>query len=282
MSKTLADKHTVIQSASQHHQHLNQICNEFKKKFNLNCFQHIRWYKDNKKIDLCSNIEMLEWYYNEELFDFSLTEIPAVNFDDGYLIGDSIENSSPVKKHLGALLTEIFDISHHFFMFDASEEHSDLFIFSSPEKEHQANIKYMNNFDCFKNFIQHYRTKAVNILDDYQRFKAEDFIAIKPDYLIDTVNNHLITTNSLTRSYTNLHRLSRREIETLYWLTMGKTVPEIAIILERSKRTVEDFVINIKTKLICDNLVQVGQKVGNLQHHFNPLFNEMRVVNDQH
>ena len=33
--------------------------------------------------------------------------------------------------------------------------------------------------------------------------------------------------------------LSKRELETVYWLTQGKTVPEVALIMKISSRTVE-------------------------------------------
>jgi len=52
--------------------------------------------------------------------------------------------------------------------------------------------------------------------------------------------------------------LTPREKECAYWLFYGKTVPEIALILNVSKRTIEKFIVNIKEKFNCYTLFQLG------------------------
>lgn len=56
--------------------------------------------------------------------------------------------------------------------------------------------------------------------------------------------------------------LTAREKECAYWLFCGKTIPEIALILEISKRTVEKFIINIKEKFNCCTLFQLGNTLS--------------------
>ncbi len=58
-----------------------------------------------------------------------------------------------------------------------------------------------------------------------------------------------------------LFNLSSRELDCIRWLLKGKTVPEIAIILDISHRTVEKFILNLKTKLGCYSLFQLGIKI---------------------
>jgi DNA-binding NarL/FixJ family response regulator len=48
-------------------------------------------------------------------------------------------------------------------------------------------------------------------------------------------------------------RLTRREAEVLYWITEGKTNPEIAIILDKSLNTVKKHAINLFQKLGVEN-----------------------------
>jgi DNA-binding CsgD family transcriptional regulator len=43
--------------------------------------------------------------------------------------------------------------------------------------------------------------------------------------------------------------LSRRELECLYWSAQGKSIDEVAIILNISKSTVRNYLDSVKTKL---------------------------------
>lgn len=52
--------------------------------------------------------------------------------------------------------------------------------------------------------------------------------------------------------------LTTRELECIKWMRHGKTINEIAIILQISRRTVEAHIRNIKAKWGCDTLFQLG------------------------
>lgn len=58
--------------------------------------------------------------------------------------------------------------------------------------------------------------------------------------------------------------LTSRELEFLYWLSLGKTASETARILHIGQRTAEVHVNNIKTKLGCATLFQLGQQIEKL------------------
>ena len=55
----------------------------------------------------------------------------------------------------------------------------------------------------------------------------------------------------------NPAKLSNRELESLFLQLRGKTAKQIAIALGLSKRTVEDYLENIKSKLGCQNKAEV-------------------------
>lgn len=52
--------------------------------------------------------------------------------------------------------------------------------------------------------------------------------------------------------------LTKREVECLYWKSLGKTDKEIAKILDITERTVKAHMTNSKDKLNCINLFQLG------------------------
>lgn len=59
-----------------------------------------------------------------------------------------------------------------------------------------------------------------------------------------------------------MENITDRELECIHWLTLGKTVPEIGIILGISTRTVEKFIASLKLKFNCNTLFQLGNKVN--------------------
>lgn len=60
--------------------------------------------------------------------------------------------------------------------------------------------------------------------------------------------------------------ISPREIECIEWYLKGKNSGEIAIILGISRRTVESHIKNVKTKLGCQNLFQLGYKIALIKY----------------
>ena len=56
----------------------------------------------------------------------------------------------------------------------------------------------------------------------------------------------------------NSDSLTPREMECGKWLVLGKTAEETATILGLSRRTVEDYLASMKTKLGCNNKVRLA------------------------
>ena len=60
--------------------------------------------------------------------------------------------------------------------------------------------------------------------------------------------------------------LTKREIECVDWYLKGKTAYEISLILKLSKRTIESHVENVKVKLNCINMAQLGYLVAAIKY----------------
>lgn len=70
---------------------------------------------------------------------------------------------------------------------------------------------------------------------------------------------------SIARSYNISNQfkntnLSARELEVLFYLVRGKVVSDISTILQISKRTIESYIENIKSKLACNNKAELIEK----------------------
>lgn len=55
----------------------------------------------------------------------------------------------------------------------------------------------------------------------------------------------------------NINKLSAREMECLFYVLRGKTLKEIAIMLQLSRRTIETYFENIKNKFGCTNKTEL-------------------------
>ena len=60
--------------------------------------------------------------------------------------------------------------------------------------------------------------------------------------------------------------LTKKEVEIIKYLKIGKTAEEVGMILTSSKRTVEEHIKNIRHKLHCHSLFELGLKLG----HWDP------------
>jgi DNA-binding CsgD family transcriptional regulator len=58
---------------------------------------------------------------------------------------------------------------------------------------------------------------------------------------------------------------SKREMEVLHWLLLGKTIPMIAQILEIKPRTIKAHIANAKKKANCQTLFQIGYYYAKIQ-----------------
>jgi DNA-binding CsgD family transcriptional regulator len=61
-----------------------------------------------------------------------------------------------------------------------------------------------------------------------------------------------------TNHYTENKTLTHREKEVLHWLALGKTAEMTAQILDIKQRTVKAHIVNIKQKINCYTLFQLG------------------------
>lgn len=71
-------------------------------------------------------------------------------------------------------------------------------------------------------------------------------------------------TNVINNNVTNLCKLTNKEIETLFHLLHGKTIKQIAMLLDRSPRTIETHLFRIKQKWGCSYKTDILEKAINL------------------
>ena len=115
---------------------------------------------------------------------------------------------------------------------------------------------YVNNLGVFNEFILYFYSVANHLIQE----------ASQQSILIQPVNKFGCSQKKDFCDNTNQPNFSQREMHCIHWYLQGKNSGEIAIILGISRRTVETYIENIKIKLGCSTLFQVGYRLAQIQY----------------
>lgn len=125
--------------------------------------------------------------------------------------------------------------------------------FGATKEDTQAHNFYINNLHILKNFISYFNEVATDLIDDSENSKLAYFGA---PISITVLKNGMPSFPAFDRAIAlqnqeklTKSKLSKRELECLSFLSMGKSIKEIANTLQLSSRTVEAYNNNIKRKL---------------------------------
>lgn len=263
------------QNIQNYHHDIDQICDDLRHKIPLNCFWHTRWYDNQNKLDLCNIIEPAHWYYKNRLFNHSILENPLKPTTKSFLFADIFDEEEVHMQKLGLPLGKYFNIAHLFFIFDPHDDYYDVYSFALPREVNNSTEMYLSNIQAIYQFIESYNVKAEQIIAKAKKQTLLQTESMINKYLLSSVNQTLKLIPS--DEFNNLFcaKLTCREIECLYWFKQGKTVPEMSIIMDISKRTTETYVASLKSKLGCVSLFQLGSLIGKYERLFNLLFRDV-------
>lgn len=87
------------------------------------------------------------------------------------------------------------------------------------------------------------------------------------EQLVDAVKNSFNTQNN--EGIMDIYKLTKRQIECIYYLLRGCTAKQIGSVLHISCRTVESYLDDVKTKLRCNNRSELINKLINFHLRVN-------------
>ena len=131
----------------------------------------------------------------------------------------------------------------------------DVFCFRADINDHEANERFIANFDIIDRFIEYFLLQAKNVILKAERYKITyAHEEEKVNWAEQRINEALLIqeypyfNQRLLSSTTGEPFLSLREEECLKYFVKGKTAKEIARILGISPRTVEVYLLHLKLK----------------------------------
>ncbi len=246
---------------------IQEICQPLFDKTPVTYFSHCLVTEENQFAGLSSNPEFSELYANKRFYNFEIESVSLLNSSQS-ILSDLLEFKGKSRElHDDAAQ---LGFGHFFTLIKENNGSKECFHFAGAIENEGVNRFYNYHQDCLENFILYFKDKVQGsaalrgIFDDLY---SPDKDKTSPYFDID-IDNQVSSLYFAADKYVlgiNQPTLSKREVECLYWLTQGKTLEEAAIILSISRRTVKAHIENVKEKLQCNTLFQLGEAYHRLQ-----------------
>jgi DNA-binding CsgD family transcriptional regulator len=224
-------------------------------------FFFMRIFSDGTMVNLATHVA-----WGEIFFDNFLSEQYDINDITEHIYLDSNKTISLWNHNLENRIwqegKENFNFGNGMSICKRYENYYDTYGFYAGSDNYKINNFYVMNLDIFEKFILYFNDKAGRLIEK----GCENKLIIPNNYRKDALQKEMplidervkFFLNALSNKQApNYINLTKREIECLHWLCIGKTAYEISIILNCSVRTIEKHIDNIKKKFNCSRSTQV-------------------------
>lgn len=229
-------------------------------------FRHIRLYPDYSRFELTTDPEWFKHYMEKDYFNYSRLDRHPNCYQEGYFLWDAWgKENNYFQIVVKDAIAHFGSTGRGLSILKKTPDWIDKYEFST----NGTNAFLMSHIETFEQFIQNYKEKSVKLINEMHQKKDSLPYLIDPhcEYDDTFLPTDILTAIPIHYTFTQRPKniaLTPRELECIYWLIAGKTIPDIAMILNRSKRTVEKFIASLKEKLNARTLFQVGQTATQL------------------
>lgn len=243
----MVDNHSALSYNLSVIDELQKICNALFLNSCIKSFRYFRVFENGLYLNLSTNHEwlherMLKIPHNGKSFHKPL----CAAVDNKYSLFLWQDNfSDPIV----SLLKE-FNIFNGVTVYKRNGSSVEAWSFGATLEDVAAQNYYINNVDFLKKFITFFNNTAKILIDTADASKLAQFnekiFIIDPSESPKKLNSLSSDSQNATK---DLHHLSKRELECLQILSMGKTFKEVAKTMSVSPRTIESHINSIKNKL---------------------------------
>ncbi len=241
-----------------------QICQPLEQLACIDYFSHIRIDQNSHFSALGRNPAFVQHYFENQYYNSDVHMI-AKGSDEQYIIHDNIEMQGHSKKLHDEC--DHFGLNHIFSILMRDGDTINGYHFATSQKQSGFNELYLRHLPLLKKFISHFNCHVQtdrNLSDAYNwRYKIKKLEASYPTkyaHLDDHMNTEFA--RNLERYYLPSNSklyLTQREIAVLRLMHEGLSAPDISLVLEITERTVREHILNVKAKLNCKTLFQLGE-----------------------
>lgn len=227
-----------------------KICQPLRK-LGIVGFSYTRVYDDGTFIDVSDSANVIEGFYYDfsEIYQHYSPDISPEMLRGEYTLCSAGNGDNEALN----FLRDNFNIDNILVLVKRKKNYFEVYNFA-PNKDNGGIINfYLNNLNVLQTYTYYFLDNAKDIIHQYETDKV-----IRPNKSLQTITedkkegskdfdiNRFYFNNMDDKAY-----LTKREVEFLNWCAKGKSMEEIAMILNVSKRTAESHINNIKNKLGC-------------------------------
>lgn len=240
------------------------------KKLDIDYFTFDRHYADGTRIALSNSVDWIIHYWRQELFKAAIFEHAPISFSTGHVFWNWLK-WEPIYSAAAA-----FGINNGMTLIEQRGDYCDFFHFGSIHHNRLNNERLNEYQPTLRQFCSLFKHKLRTLIEQV----VDDRIVI-PDYrppviptgkvdsvLLMTDWQQLLERRDISRIYLGEEYgnryLTRKEFSLLREFTMGNSGTEVAERLCISSDAVNKHVRNIKERLGCKSLCQLGFMMGRL------------------
>lgn len=233
-------------------------------------FTFDRHYSDNSRICLTNSGKWIEHYWRSGLYKEAVFEKDPMNFFNGYVFWNWLKREpiySAAADH---------DIDHGITFTEVGKEYSDFYHFGTSRQHPMSHENIMRLMNPIHRFIAHFKQRTEKLVskasaeknlfpvygEERKRIKSSDLNEqLHQGNLSEFLKSTEITKLFLGEKF-NHRYLTRKEVHVVSALIENGTLQSASNAIGLSRNTFDFHINNIKCKLECDTLFQLGCKIG--------------------
>lgn len=259
-----------LDACHKHHLQIKKLCEPMETHFGINWISYSKIKKDSSLIHLDNMPHVSSNYFEMKAFLCdplmrSPTVLPA-----GIVLFE--EFPSPEYVRFQKKNVEQFDIILGYTYIIPGPDEVTLLSIGAPKLYAHQLSHYINQLPLIKKFFAHFINETKNLIhkieDDPlhlttlidQKFHQQDFVI--PNQVTQT--HRLGFIEKISADKLILQNLTEREKQCLLYLSQGMSIKQVAITLQLSPRTVENYLLRLKEKFRCYRKSDLMQKAKEL------------------
>lgn len=242
---------------------IQEICKPLFENTCIKYFAHCSLNNENQLAGLSTHSKITQRYIQNKYYEHDI--ILKDLHDKKYILWDFTKTDIEQKKILENF--HFCNIGHSLTVVKNGENSKECFHFGANLNDESINGLYFQYLEILDKFILYYKDQINSNRDLRHIFKTRYTTSLN-DNRVNSKKALIDSSIHVTTKYVsaiNEYTISKREILCLYWLSNAKTMDEIAILLKISRRTVKAHIENIKRKIGCFTLFQLGQAYNHLE-----------------
>jgi DNA-binding CsgD family transcriptional regulator len=249
---------------------LIKICNPLQKILDIPFFRYGKIFNDGSRFFLCNQPDVMRFIYQDGNYPLSWHDNgkKAGEYEEGCVIWATKKIQSTEEQRLmESKMKNFFKVSEGITYRVRSSNFIEIYDFAGNDPS-----IYNVNSQTFKHFMYYFKEQANSLIKSAEHEKKiilppnvqEIQLPSTKEKEVELIKNLVIKRHYLGENYNHAY-LTTQEVHCINWYVKGKSAKEIAQIINRSEKTINRHLENIKQKLGCHKkyeLVKIALEIG--------------------